>query len=119
MLKNGAGDESLNIHAFLKFTGNASTIITKANTLRNQGITPLAFWYTTLVTDTELTNAASALSTLKSSIRIMGQNHYNAGGTESRDMWDKLLNNGVNMVLSDKGFDLQQYIATKYYTTNQ
>lgn len=112
-MKENSGQNNLQVYAFIGFNGTSNAI--NWDSMRNAGLTPIAYWEKECVTPAIL-EAAIQLPAIKGTVRIFGQNHAGASGSsETEERWELLYNSGVNIVMTDRGIDLQKYIADKFY----
>lgn len=85
--------------------------------MKSSGTNYIAYWPTLRVTKTLIEESSPGLSQVAGTIRIFGQNHSSVGGNETPSHWNYLWENGVNIVLTDEGLNLQKYIAENFEPT--
>ena len=85
--------------------------------MKSSGTNYIAYWPTLRVTKTLIEESLPGLSQVAGTIRIFGQNHSSVGGNEIASHWNYLWENGVNIVLTDEGLNLQKYIAENFEPT--
>lgn len=98
-------------------TGNASTWESTVTKVKESGHDYILYWATSSVTKQTIEKTSPYLSKIAGTIRIFAQNHEAMGGNETDNYWTYLWENGVNVVLTDKGLNLQKFIAGKFEPT--